>query len=504
MNYPNGLVFGLLSSAKRNGDERLCEHLRSLTISWSRYGYYGRIIESDNLDEILSKSADAGYRWCFVQASGHMIGENWYPRHWNRVPLEVAIKNWIEQRDFLVGATIIGDEDQGYGLDDQCLLVDLQRYIALGRPKFGEPSTAEIECIRPEVFHMAEGSGSMLRYLGPSDHLQRRVPTNRGWKLIDASLRNGLQVHELGEAIEQNLMCLDLVSGDQTDCIRQYIGFGIAAFKGDDAILAPERQRLLRSVDTQVKNARRGVFLWNLESYEDVSVAPRDFERPVSSLYTVAAGLKPNMILRNLGMDEKTRVVFFDYSDEALEVRRMIDTEWNGEDYPDFIRQVFRKHPHPETFYQLWAGLTPDKIAWEDVDRLWQTELERWGGAAAIRDHWQRYRRLEHEYIACNLLADRQPLLDRIRREKNAVIWWSNAFFTVFSNWLYTIDQRREIYLGWVREVAGRNPDLFLYGSDFNNISVNHVRAGAYLSRLTSEGYDYLNPLKVNQCEIRF
>jgi hypothetical protein len=504
MSYPNGLVFGLLNSAKRIGDGQFREVLRSLTISWSRYSYYGRIIEADNVDQILCEAADEGYRWCFVQASGHMIGENWYPRHWHRISLEAAIQNWLEQHDFLVGGTITGDDAGGYGLDDQRLLVDLHRYDALGRPEFGEPGPAKTECIRPTLFHGVDDAGRMMRSLGPSDQTQLCAPARAGWNVIDASLRNNLPVYELGEAIQQNFIYIDPAGDEQTSRIRPYLGSGITAFGGDDAILAPERQQLLRSVGTQVTNARRGVFLWNLESYEDVANAPKDFERPITSLYTVAAGLKPNIILQNLGMNDKTRVVFFDYSDKALQVRRMIDEEWNGEDYPGFIRQVFRKHSHPEAFYQLWADLTPDKIAWEDVERLWQTELRRWGGAAMIRDHWRRYRRIEHEYIPCNLLADRQALLDRIRREHNAVIWWSNAFFTVFSNWLYTIDQRREMYLTWVRELADRNPEVFVYGSDFNNISVNHVRAGAYLRRLESEGYDYLDPLKVNLCEIRF
>jgi hypothetical protein len=135
---------------------------------------------------------------------------------------------------------------------------------------------------------------------------------------------------------------------------------------------------------------------------------------------------------------------------------------------------------------------------------MWETEVNKWGGHGVFGEHWRRYRRLSHEYIPCNLLGDRTELLKRICRERNAAIWWSNAFFTTFGNWLFTIDQRQAIYKSWIRQLAERNPSLLLYGSDYVNISVNHVRAGEYLEKLMDHGYDCLRPLKANKCEIRF
>ena len=44
--YPEGLVFGLLNTSDRFRNGQLYEQLRNLTISWSRYGYRGRIIEA--------------------------------------------------------------------------------------------------------------------------------------------------------------------------------------------------------------------------------------------------------------------------------------------------------------------------------------------------------------------------------------------------------------------------------------------------------------------------
>jgi hypothetical protein len=162
-----------------------------------------------------------------------------------------------------------------------------------------------------------------------------------------------------------------------------------------------------------------------------------------------------------------------------------------------------KEFPSDEVFYQLWADLTPDNIAWDDLQQLWLDEIEKWGGESAFKEHWNLYRNLEHEYIHCNLLDRRDNLLAAVHRQPNSAIWWSNAFFTVYSNWLYTADGRKKIYDDWLTKLAERNPDIFIYGSDYNNINVNHVRLGKYLERYRVECNSYLEPCKLYKHEMR-
>jgi hypothetical protein len=454
--YPDGLVFGLLNASDQIRNTQLFEQLRNLTISWSRYGYRGRIIEAASVDAILHEAGAAGYRWCFIQSCGHMIGESWHPPHVESVPLEIALSHWIEKHEFLLTGVLSGDD----GVDNQCMLVDLHHYRACGSPTVHD--------------------------------------------LIGAARRHGIAVHSFPPEIDSCRIYFDPTLCEQSPRFVQYLGSEIARLDGDDLGLGANCYRLLQSVRAQVSNARRGVFLWNVESYSDVTTPPEDFQPPVAAVYSVAAGFKPNMIVHSLGIDEQTRVVFFDYSEKALQIRKLIVDEWDGEDYPSFFRYVTKRYPHPDTFYQLWGDLTPDTITEVDIVQMWENEGRKWGGHHVIREHWRRYRKLAHEYVPCNLLGDRGHLLDRIGCERSAAIWWSNAFFTTLSNWLFTIDQRRAIYESWIRELAERNPAILLYGADFTNISVNHVRAAAYLKRLGDHGYDYLRPLKANTCEIRF
>jgi hypothetical protein len=74
----------------------------------------------------------------------------------------------------------------------------------------------------------------------------------------------------------------------------------------------------------------------------------------------------------------------------------------------------------------------------------------------------------------------------------------------MYSNWFFTTEERRKIYEAWIQRLAAKNPDVFIYGSDYNNMSVNNFRAGEYLERFTNGGEDYLNPVKLNKVEIRF
>ena len=268
--------------------------------------------------------------------------------------------------------------------------------------------------------------------------------------------------------------------------------------------LDPRIGVFLKEVQRQVVNAPRGVFLWNLEPYDDVRTPPTGFDPPISTLYSVASGFKPNMILESLGFDARTRVVFFDCSTRALEVKRLLLEGWDGRDFPAFVPHLFRKVPSGDAHYHLWDGATPETLDPKAVERAWERELERWGGERAFAEHWSRYRQLRHEFVRCDVLGNAARLLARVEPEEHAVIWWSNAFFSVWGNWLLDAAERRAAYERWVEELAERNPELFLYGSDFSNSSVNDVRAGEYRLMLRDADCDELVPLSANTHEIRF
>ncbi|WEK00797.1 MAG: hypothetical protein P0Y59_03615 [Candidatus Sphingomonas phytovorans] len=257
----------------------------------------------------------------------------------------------------------------------------------------------------------------------------------------------------------------------------------------------------LTFLDDMSEKAGRGVFVLNYESYDDVADPPPGFVAPVSTLYCVAAGLKPNRILATHGIDADSSVVFFDYSTQALDFRRRLDAEWNGRDYPGFLRSLFEQQNGAH--YYLWPGASPDNMEWAELERLWSAELARWGGADRFEDHWRQFRDLRRDYLLCNIL-EADPLLERIQDEPGSLIWWSNAFCTIFSATHYSLEQKRRIYEDWIIRLSEAAPGIFLYGSDHSNSSVNAITARDYRDRYFAHGGDPLLARAFHRHSIRF
>jgi len=270
---------------------------------------------------------------------------------------------------------------------------------------------------------------------------------------------------------------------------------------GPDLACQPE---FLQGISRLSEQAAHGVFVLNFESYRDIEVPPPGFDRPVSVLYSVGAGLKPNRILETHGFDARTRVVYFDYSTQALEFRRLLRAEWDGRRYPDFLRSVFQKMPAPGTHYFLWPGANPDNLDWVEMDRLWAAEAARWGGENEIAAHWLRYRELDHEFLLCNILTSQDGLLEYVGNRRGSVIWWSNAFCTVFSACHYTLEEKQELYEDWIRKLASKAPGILLYGSDHSNSPVNCTGAAEYWKSYQEAGGGSLGERRLYRHAMRF
>jgi hypothetical protein len=254
-------------------------------------------------------------------------------------------------------------------------------------------------------------------------------------------------------------------------------------------------------LDDMSEKAGRGVFVLNYESYDDVAEPPPGFTAPVSALYCVAAGLKPNRILATHGVDAGSRIVFFDYSQQALDFRRRLDSEWDGRDYPRFLRALFERQNGAH--YYLWPGASPENMDWPELERLWAAELDRWGGAETFEAHWHRFRDLGHEYLLCSILEP-DALLARIENQPGSVIWWSNAFCTIFSATHYSLAEKRRLYEDWITRLADKAPDIFLYGSDHSNSSDNAITARDYRDRYFAHGGDPQMARAFHRQAIRF
>ncbi len=455
----DSLVFGLLDDGP-TGDPPLAAKLRDFTLWWSRYDYRGPVLEARSVEALLDAAAAGGHRTCLIQSPGNLVRERWSPESRGNVGFLEALGRWVEGHEFLAAGRPSADDDAWFGLDRRCLVVDVERWRSLpeaARTAGVPPADASILPLDPDLLDRTID-------LEPHDPARRRA--------LARFLEDG------GRAIER----FDpREAGDLGDGQREF----------------------LEIVARQVAHARRGVFLWNIESYDDVESPPPSHEGPLHSLYSVAAGFKPYRILKTHGFDDRTRVVFFDYSAPALAVKRHTVEEWDGRDYPAFVRHLFEVFPSPETYYQLWGDCTPDELDWGEVEAVWARELERWGGADAFAEHWRACRALPHEFVRCDVLNDPWTLVQRVRTERRAAIWWSNAFFTMIGNWFHDAEERRAQFERFAERIAATCHSILLYGADSNNVSVNGLSAGEYWVRYRQGARSALIPTPLHRKDIR-
>lgn len=449
------LILGVLDTSPRIADPRLAAKARSLTLDWSRFKYGGPIVEGRDLGGVLAAARSRGARHCLVQAHGHVLAEVWRPPGAPPADALEILARWFPGRGLLAAGRRRADG----GLDPACVMVDLDRWETLGRPDLGAPGLEERGL--PVASFPAELDGAAV-HLRPEDPAAAAELT----RVLDS---------------------------------------GIAGFDPEaPSALDPGARRFLAGIRDLVGGLRRGVFVWNIEPYDDIEAPPEDHREPLAALYSVAAGLKPNRLLETHGFDSRTRVVYCDYSEPGLRFRRLLLERWDGRDYPSFLTRLFRDLPPGEAHYCLWEGATPENLDWEAVEQRWRAELDAWGGESVLARHWDRYRRLPHSFVHGDLLADRGPLLAQIEDKPTAAIWWSNAFFSVMSNWFHTATERREIYRRFLGELAARAPRLLLYGASSDNVAVNGVRAAEYHDWYREAGGDELEPGVLQRCALRF
>ena len=161
----------------------------------------------------------------------------------------------------------------------------------------------------------------------------------------------------------------------------------------------------------------------------------------------------------------------------------------------------------PDTYFQLWAGLSPDRVAASDLDQLWKAETDRWGSEETFQNHWNLCRSLPHEFILCDLL-------ERPRGVAGAYPARAQRGHLVEQCVLHDLqqlvfhDRRAPRAIPEISSMVWRRrrPALFLYGADHLNSSVNSIRSDEYAARLAAAASDAgheLMPARFHRLQIR-
>jgi len=459
----NDLVFALLDNSDRFECRKAARQARELSIAFTRFKYDGPIFEDSDPDRLLSQASAFGTEYCLILPFGCFLAEVWLHEEVENPGIMSAIEAWARVDIDLAGGVFDDDSADKPPFDPLLLLVNLDQYRKAGGPP---------------------------------------------WKTVVGHARGSLAPDRIG----RNLVHLDPRRCGQWMSTLDGPAADEAPASADEVIEIDQPgpangARFLDKTRRLTENLERAVFVWNIESYRDIEAPSSTFVTPLSALYTVAAGFKPNRILNTHGATESSRMVVFDYSERGLEYRRLLHEEWDGVDYPAFLRMLFQTLPSSDTHYLLWDGVEPENLDWALVERRWRQEIEAWGGEQALRDHWRIFRKMKVEYLHCDLLKEPERLLERIEDESGSLIWWSNAFLSIHSIWHYSAAQRRALYLAWIQGLAECAPQIHIFGSDCNNVSLNAFTAREYARWLDGEKpdpLDILQPRGLNRLQMRY
>tara|TARA_Y100001937_G_scaffold14738_1_gene19912 strand:- start:676 stop:2049 length:1374 start_codon:yes stop_codon:yes gene_type:complete len=450
MGLNKNYVVGIYNDTSFSSHMSESERLKELTEFFTRFKYFGPIIAANSVNEVLDKALKHGVKYCIVQATGHIIQEAAFFRH---------IEKWIEKQNFFVTGHIMDKNKPNknnpkgaagyYGLHKQCMLVNLDYYKKFDKPVFGDKSSTKEEMVIKAKRHSKDIHDDYTPLsLMPTEESTICTPLVDGWNFINVSLENDLTVYNFHPKIRES---------------KQYIY---------PSLSAEELATQLSWIQNIVEYAPTCVFLWNTENYLDLKYIK--LNKPIKKLYSVAASFKPNMILHHFGFTNDTEVVYYDYSKPALAFKKLLLTQWNGEDYPSFIKWALAKYQFSET-----GGVETETLT---RDELWQREIKFWGSEKSIKDHWLMYKELKHSFTHVDICENPEKIINKITDEPDSVIWWSNAFHTVNAQYVRGLQGVKDCYNKWLKLLNSKNTNIWILGKDYLDKPVEGNTLKEYLN----------------------
>ena len=447
MGLNRNYIVGIYDDTQFSNHLSKSQKFKEITEFFTRFKYFGPIIVEKSVNAVLDKALEYDVDYCIVQSVGHIIMEASFFTH---------IETWIDKRRFFVTGHIMDKNKKNknnpsgsvgyYGLHKQCMLVNLDYYKKFDKPVFGEKSSKEERVTKAKRHAKDIHDDYTPLSLTPTEESTVCTPLVDGWNFINKSLENGLTVYNFHPKIRN---------------VKQYLYPNLSA---------AELSKQLSWINNIVEYAPTCVFFWNTENYTDLKYLDI---KPIDTLYCVAASFKPNMILHKFNFNEKSKVVFFDYSKQSLAFKKLLVQEWDGEDYPSFLDWAYTKFKFNET-----GGAGTETMSRSE---LWQREISWWGSEKEIKEHWNRYKKLDHDYVYADICENPQKVTNKITGTGNEIIWWSNAFHTVNAQYLRGLAGVRQCYETWTKQIVNKNPNIWILGKDYLDRPVEGKQVKDYL-----------------------
>jgi hypothetical protein len=404
-------------------------------------------VECTSVDELIETADKSGSDYLYFVALGH--------RGVNLALVSMMIK-YAEENDYAVLGHILHDrpseaDKSFYSLHHQTVLINMHHWRSAGRPHWGNFQQS-VETTLPLIEKSKENAHDDYtpHWIAPAAGQMNYSGTLReGWNLIAGIIASGKKIGNFPAEIRKFKMFL---YPDLGPVFEQFL-------QGKQVLLPDWNQREYASF-TQFTPVQSNVFVFNTDFMRE---EPMQFDRTtdLDSIYCVAAGFKPLQLLKRCAWHSGTRMVYFDYSQSALNFKKWLLTNWDGRNYLQVIEQY--KQSVDRTFKPIWFFGRSFEPAWAETMAVFDGESQ-W------LEFWNQYKLLPHEFIKTNLFDDRRDLLaDMQTNSGNKLIWFSNSFNTEIAVRHFDRPTLSGMYNNFIADLSAANDSqIQVCGSDWN------------------------------------
>ena len=110
-------------------------------------------------------------------------------------------------------------------------------------------------------------------------------------------------------------------------------------------------------------------------------------------------------------------ITWFDFSQVSLDLKKDMMENWDGKDYPAFVRQFCDK-----------KGMDYGKRDLEEWEQLWEEELDLWGGQSHFISAWKKLCGVPQRFCNVDLIQEPEKLCEIVKDEPRSIVLISNIY----------------------------------------------------------------------------
>jgi len=408
-----------------------------------------KVVESTSIDDIITAADVAGSDYAYIVAYGH--------RCINMTIVDEMIA-YAEENDYSMLGHILQDSPKDssagfYSLHHQTVLINMEKWRQAGKPSWGTygiVNEIELPTINRSVenFHddytpyWIKPAGETISYSGT---------VREGYMLVSAFIKHGFAIGNFPQQIRNSKQHIYPDSGPE---LEKFLSSKEPTL---DSITESNQKFFLGH--TSFAPTQNKVFVFNTDPMIQESMTFNKDTR-LDNIYCVAAGFKPMQLMDRCKWHQNTRMVYFDYSESALNFKKWLCENWDGRNYIAAI-ETYKTKVDTE-FKPIW-------FSGRDITPEWVRTMEVFGGEDAWLELWQKYREIPHKYIKTNLFGDYTELIadmEQNKRGRNNLIWFSNSFNTEAAVRNFNRRRLQDLYLKFLEDVKDSNFSVQVCGTN--------------------------------------